>query len=160
MLTAADVVRMLDLAPHPVEGGYFRETWRSRDAVRDRAVGTAIYYLLSGPAVSEMHRLPGDEVFHFYLGDPVRQLHLYPDVAGREFVLGADLAAGQVPQLVVPGGAWQGAYRLDGPHGFSLLGATMAPGFDYADYASGPRAELTARWPAFAELIARLTPRG
>jgi predicted cupin superfamily sugar epimerase len=160
MLTADDVVRLLDLTPHPVEGGYFRETWRSRDAVRDRAVGTAIYYLLSGAAVSEMHRLPGDEVFHFYLGDPVRQLHLYPDGTGREFVLGADLAAGQVPQLVVPGGAWQGAHRLDGPHGFALLGATMAPGFDYADYATGPRTELSAKWPAFAELIARLTPRG
>lgn len=160
MLTADDVVRLLGLTPHPIEGGYFRETWRGRDVVRDRSVGTAIYYLLSGGAVSEMHRLPGDEVFHFYLGDPVRQLHLHPDGTGKEFVLGADLAAGQVPQVVVPGGAWQGAYRLAGPHGFSLLGATMAPGFDYADYATGPRGELTATWPAYAELIARLTPRG
>ena len=160
MLTADDVVRLLELQPHPIEGGYFRETWRGRDMVRDRSVGTTIYYLLSGTAVSEMHRLPGDEVFHFYLGDPVRQLHLYPDGTGKEFVLGADLAAGQVPQLVVPGGAWQGACRLAGPHGFSLLGATMAPGFDYADYVGGSRAVLTAKWPAFAEQIARLTPRG
>ncbi len=160
MLTADDVVRLLDLAPHPIEGGYFRETWRGGGTVRDRSVGTAIYYLLSGPAVSEMHRLPGDEVFHFYAGDPVRQVHLYPDGTGREFVLGADLAAGQVPQVVVPGGAWQGAYRLAGPHGFSLLGATMAPGFDYADYETGPRGELSERWPACAEMIARLTPQG
>jgi predicted cupin superfamily sugar epimerase len=160
MLTADDVVRTLDLTPHPIEGGYFRETWRSRDAVRDRSVGTAIYYLLSGAAVSEMHRLPGDEVFHFYLGDPVRQLHLYPDGTAKEFVLGADLAAGQVPQVVVPGGAWQGACRLAGPHGFSLLGATMAPGFDYADYATGPRGELTAKWPEYAGMIELLTPRG
>ena len=160
MLTADDVVRLLDLKPHPIEGGYFRETWRGRDVVRERSVGTAIYYLLTARSVSEMHRLPGDEVFHFYLGDPVRQLHLYPDGTAKEFVLGVDLAAGHVPQLVVPGGAWQGAYRLDGPHGFSLLGATMAPGFDYADYATGPRGELSETWPMFAELIERLTPRG
>jgi predicted cupin superfamily sugar epimerase len=168
MLTADDVVRLLGLTPHPVEGGYFRETWRGRELVpgsalpahrADRSVGTAIYYLLSGPAVSEMHRLPGAEVFHFYLGDPVRQLQLYPDGNGKEYTLGTDLAAGQVPQLVVPAGAWQGSHRLDGPLGFSLLGATMAPGFDYADYVSGMRAELTARWPAFADLIARLTPQ-
>ena len=164
MLTADDVVRLLDLTPHPIEGGYFRETWRDRGAVAtrggERSVGTAIYYLLSGTAVSEMHRLPGDEVFHFYLGDPVRQLQLYPDGAAKEFTLGADLAAGQVPQLVVPAGAWQGSHLLGGPHGFALLGATMAPGFDYADYATGPRSELTAKWPASATLIERLTPRG
>jgi predicted cupin superfamily sugar epimerase len=169
MFTADDVVRLLGLRPHPVEGGFFRETWRGRELVpgsalpahrADRSVGTAIYYLLTPRTVSEMHRLPGDEVFHFYLGDPVRQLQLFPDGTGREFTLGTDLAAGQVPQLVAPAGAWQGSHLLGGPHGFSLLGATMAPGFDYADYAAGPRAELTAKWPAFAGLIARLTPRG
>jgi predicted cupin superfamily sugar epimerase len=74
--------------------------------------------------------------------------------------LGTDLAAGQVPQLVVPAGVWQGSHVLAGPHGFALLGATMAPGFDYADYVTGGRAELTARWPGPAGLIEKLTPRG
>ena len=163
-MTADDVIRLLDLRPHPVEGGFFRETYRSAMILHGdagpRALSTAIYYLLKPGHVSELHVLPGDEVFHFYLGSPVRMLQLWPDGTGKEVTLGTDLAAGQVPQLVVPGGVWQGAYRLDGPHGYSLLGATMAPGFDYADYATGPRGELTAAWPAFAEMIAKLTPRG
>lgn len=166
MLSADDVIRLLALQPHPIEGGYFRETYRSVGQLAfpqypaDRAFGTAIYYLLTGRTVSEMHKLPGDEVFHFYLGDPVRMLQLWPDGPARELTLGADLAAGQVPQLVVPGGVWQGSYVLDGPHGYALLGATMAPGFDYADYRTGPRGELSAKWPEFEELIERLTPQG
>jgi predicted cupin superfamily sugar epimerase len=115
--------------------------------------------LLKPGHVSELHVLPGDEVFHFYLGTPVKMLQLWPDGSGREVVLGSDIAAGQVPQLVVPGGVWQGT-RLVGDGGFALLGCTVAPGFDYADYRNGSRAELTAKWPAFAAEIERLTPRG
>ncbi|MGL6097774.1 MAG: cupin domain-containing protein, partial [Fimbriiglobus sp.] len=163
MLTAADVIRLLALEPHPVEGGYFRETHRTAAGIpgMNRSVGTAIYFLLTGDTVSEMHRLPGDEVFHFYLGDPIRMLQLRPGGEVAELTLGPDLLAGQRPQLLVPGGAWQGSHVLPGPHGFCLLGATMAPGFDYADYATGPRAEMLAGWPtADAGLIARLTPKG
>jgi predicted cupin superfamily sugar epimerase len=166
-MTAEDVIRLLGLKPHPVEGGFFRETYRSPDAIPSsalprhraaRSVGTAIYYLLKPGHVSELHVLPGDELFHFYLGSPVRMLQLWPDGTGKEVVLGPDLAAGQVPQLVVPAGVWQGTHLIGG--GFALLGATMAPGFDYADYTGGSRAELTAKWPAFADRIATLTPRG
>ena len=169
MLTADDVVRLLKLQPHPIEGGFFRETYRSFDELpaevladhgAGRSVGTAIYYLLTPGTVSEMHRLPGDEVFHFYLGDPVRQLQLYADGSGKEFTLGSDFTAGQMPQLVVPAGAWQGSHLLDGPYGYALLGATMAPGFDYADYETGRRGELTAKWLVFEGLIEKLTPRG
>ncbi len=169
MLTAEDVIRLLNLQPHPIEGGSFRETYRSAgqlpasvlpDHPAPRAFGTAIYYLLTRQSVSEMHKLPGDEVFHFYLGDPVRMLQLHSDGMGREFTLGTDLAAGQVPQLVVPGGVWQGSLVLDGPHSYALLGATMAPGFDYTDYRTGPRSELSSKWPQYAALIEQLTPRG
>lgn len=152
-MTAADVIRALDLQPHPIEGGHFRETYRDRHS-------TAIYYLLAGDAVSEMHRLPGAEVFHWYAGDPVRQLQLHPDRRAELCILGPDLLAGQVPQLVVPGGVWQGSHPLPGPHGWSLLGATMAPGFRYEDYATGGRAELTAGWPGWDELLTLLTPKG
>ncbi len=109
--------------------------------------------------MAHLHRLPADEVFHFYLGAPVTMLQLWPDGSGKEVILGPDLAAGQVPQLVVPAGVWQGT-RLLGADGFALLGCTVAPGFDYADYRGGSRAELTAKWPAAAAEIARLTPRG
>ena len=164
-MTADDVIRLLDLQPHPVEGGFFRETYRSPQPVTvpahggPRSVSTAIYYLLKPGHVSELHVLPGDEVFHFYSGAPVRMLQLWPDGSGKEVTLGSDIAAGQVPQLVVPAGVWQGT-RLVGGLGFALLGCTVAPGFDYADYRGGSRAELTAKWPAFAEEIKRLTPRG
>ncbi len=137
MLSADDVVRLLELEPHPVEGGFFRETWRSKASLpipgypSNRSVGTAIYYLLKPGHVSELHTLPGDEVFHFYLGDPVQMLQLWPDGSSRSVIIGNDLSAGHQPQVVVPAGVWQGT-RLRKPTGFALLGATMAPGFDYA----------------------------
>jgi uncharacterized protein len=167
-MTADDVIAHLQLQPHPVEGGFFRETYRSTETLpasvlpkqrADRSVCTAIYYLLTPKTVSALHRLPGDEVFHFYAGDPVRMLQLGPDGSTRTLVLGTDLRTGQVPQLVVPGGVWQGSVLVDGGS-WALLGATMAPGFEYADYASGDRAELTARYPAAAGMIERLTPAG
>lgn len=160
-MTADEVIAFLQLQPHPVEGGFFRETYRSAGSLaRDgasRSISTAIYYLLTPKTVSALHRLPGDEVFHFYAGDPVRMLQLWPDGSTRTLTLGADLKAGQVPQLVVPGGVWQGSVLVDGGS-WALLGATMAPGFDYADYTSGDRAELMARYPAERAMIERLTP--
>lgn len=153
MPTAIDVIRLLNLSPHPVEGGHFRETHRTPHS-------TAIYYLLEGAAVSEMHRLPGDEVYHFYAGDPLDTLLLFPDGTGRVVSLGTDLLAGRVPQLVIPGGVWQGSVRGVGPHGWTLIGATMAPGFEYADYTRGERVELSHHWPAFADAITARTPHG
>lgn len=153
MLTAADVIRLLKLSPHPVEGGHFRETYRSPHS-------TAIYYLLEGVGVSEMHRLPGDEVYHFYGGDPLETLLLFPDGTGRVVTVGSDLVAGQAPQLVIPGGVWQGSVRVNGAFGWSLIGATMAPGFEYADYERGEWAALAERWPAFADAVTARTPHG
>lgn len=167
-MTADDVIRLLNLQPHPVEGGFFRETYRSAASLpasvlpahgAARSASTAIYYLLKPGHVSELHVLPGDEVFHFYLGAPVRMLQLWPDGSGRHVVLGSNILADEVPQLVVPGGVWQGT-RLVGDSGFALLGCTVAPGFDYADYRGATRAELTGKWPQFAEPIKMLTPRG
>ena len=163
---ADDGYAALGLQPHPVEGGHFRETYRSAGVIptvalpshdADRSVGTAIYYLLTGPAVSEVHRLPGDEVFHFYLGDPLETLLLQPGGGSEVVTIGADLLAGQVPQSVIPAGGWQGRVRGTGPHGFALIGATMAPGFDYADYERGGRDDLTAGWPSHAAEIAART---
>ena len=151
MLTADEIIRRLELQPHPVEGGFFRETYRS-------PLSTAIYYLLKPGHVSELHVLPSDEVYHFYLGSPLRMLQLWPDGGGREVLIGSDVAAGHLPQLVVPAGVWQGS-RLEAD-GFELVGCTMAPGFDYSGYRNATGVELTAKWPAFAAQIAELTPRG
>ncbi len=163
--TAKNLIETLGLVPHPSEGGYFRETYRAstiRPANPDvggglRAASTAIYYLLTPRTVSAIHRLVSDEVFHFYLGDPVEQLHLLPDGSSRIVVIGADIAAGERPQVVVPKGVWQGA-RLKPGGRFALLGCTVAPGFDFADYEHGERAALSAAWPDRAEAIAALTP--
>ncbi|MDQ3695142.1 MAG: cupin domain-containing protein [Chloroflexota bacterium] len=162
-LSADEVIALLDLRPMPVEGGYFTETERSghlpAELIADTHAGrrsrfTAIYYLLTPATMSAMHRLPGQETFHHYMGDPVEQLQLAPDGSGRTVLIGSDLAAGQRPQLVVPGGLWQGSLVLSGDAGYALMGTTMSPGFHLDDYEHGDRARLTAAYPAFAAAIA------
>ncbi len=163
--SANDVIALLGLRPLPREGGYFIETFRGEavaagvsDANEGRSVKTAIYYLMTPHAFSALHRLPSPELFHFYLGDPVEQLLLFPDGTGRLVRLADDLLAGERPQSLVPGGVWQGArLAAGGDHGFALLGTTMAPGFDFADYEGGRREELTRAYPAFRALIEALT---
>jgi predicted cupin superfamily sugar epimerase len=169
MPTAQEVIAALGLQPHPIEGGFFRETFRSPGMIpsqslpsgyrdgRGRSISTAIYYLLTMNTFSEMHRLPTEEVFHFYLGSPVRMLQIFPDGTARQFVIGPDVLAGQQPQLVVPAGVWQGSRVEPGEHDFALLGATVSPGFDYADYEQGKRSNLIAQFPDHAERIRELT---
>ncbi len=163
---AAAIVASLGLVPHPKEGGWFRETYRAAELVPahslgaryggPRAVYTAIYYLLTSATFSALHRLASDEIFHFYAGDPVEQLRLFPDGSGEVVTIGNDLAAGQRPQVLVPRAVWQGARLAPGGR-YALLGCTVAPGFDYADYESGNRTALAAAYPRFAERIATLT---
>jgi uncharacterized protein len=168
MATAQEIIAALKLQPHPIEGGFFRETYRSTGIIpleslppeyssqSGRSLGTSIYYLLMADTFSEMHRLPTEEVFHLYLGGPVRMLQLFAGGASREVVLGTDILGGQQPQLIVPAGVWQGS-RLEQGVDFALLGATMAPGFDYADYEQGRRSVLAGLYPDQAELIQILT---
>lgn len=159
-MTAEEIRTLLRLEPHPMEGGSFRQTWRSGlqfDAPQGRrSAGTAIYYLLETGTFSEMHVLPSDEVFHFYLGDPVEMLQLWPSGESRVVRLGQDLPAGERVQVLVPGGVWQGT-RLVGDGNVALLGCTVTPGFDYADYSSGSYAELAEKWPDQAKMIRALT---
>jgi len=159
-MTAAEIKALLKLEPHPVEGGWYRRTYTSECNVElergVRAAGTAIYYLLEPGTFSEMHLLQSDEIFHFYLGDPVEMLQLYPDGSSAVFTLGPDLAAGQHVQLAVPAGVWQGT-QLIGDGKVALLGCTVTPGFDFADYRGGSYAELAVKWPGDAERIKALT---
>jgi hypothetical protein len=161
-MTADQIKSLLKLEPHPVEGGSFRRTYTSAGNVElprgVRAQGTAIYYLLETGTVSEMHVLASDEIFHFYVGDPVEMLQLYENGESAVFTLGGDLSAGQQVQLVVPAGVWQGTRLVEGGK-VALLGCTVTPGFDFADYRSGSYAELAAKWPAEAERIRALTRR-
>lgn len=159
-MTAAEIKSLLQLVPHPAEGGFFRRTYASALQVEAaqgaRPAGTAIYYLLEENAFSEMHMLASDEIFHFYLGDPLEMLQLYPDGRSAVFALGPHLAVGQHVQLQVPAGVWQGM-RLTGGGTVALVGCTVTPGFDYADYRSGECAELISKWPHQAKRIRALT---
>jgi predicted cupin superfamily sugar epimerase len=168
--TASQIRDLLHLEPLPVEGGYFKRSYESAHKIPpealppgyspqyppDRLLSTAIFYLLTPDTFSAMHRLPGDEIFHFYLGDPVELLELRPDGTAAMFMLGQDLLAGMKPQHVVPAGVWQGSRILRGGE-YALLGTTMAPGFDFADYETSSRDRLMPQYPAEAERIGALT---
>jgi len=159
-MTASELKTLLQLQPHPIEGGFFRRTYTSAVPVDlprgQRPSGSAIYYLLEPGTFSEMHVLDSDEMFHFYLGDPVEMLQLHPDGHSVLFTLGPNLAAGQHMQLAVPAGVWQGT-RLIGDGQVALLGCTVTPGFDFADYRNASYAELAEKWPVAAEKIRQLT---
>jgi predicted cupin superfamily sugar epimerase len=166
MMTADQIIHLLCLKPHPEEGGYFVETYRSEERIprkalpdryqESRCYGTAIYYLLTPETFSAIHRLRSDEIFHFYLGDPVEMLQLCPDGSGRVFVLGSDISKGMRPQVVVPKNVWQGARLLQGGK-WALLGTTVSPGFEFKDYDSGQREELISSHPKFRDFIVALT---
>lgn len=165
-MTADELKRLLGLVPLDREGGWFSETYRARDTIAAGALGdgpagarslaTAIYYLLTPETFSAIHRLPSDEVFHFYLGDPVEMLQLFPDGTGRVIVMGTDLAAGMRPQVLAPRNVWQGA-RLVAGGSFALLGTTVSPGFDPADYEHGDRRSLITAYPTCRDRITALT---
>jgi predicted cupin superfamily sugar epimerase len=164
--TAEKIIRLLGLVPLHTEGGFFRECYRSgvflppgalpARYAGGRSAGSAIYYLLTPDAFSAIHRLRTDEIFHFYFGDPVEMLLLYPDGTGETRVIGSGLVDGMRPQAVVSGGVWQGSRLLEGGR-FALMGATMAPGFDPADFEAGDRASLIRAYPAFRESIKALS---
>ncbi len=133
-LSADEVIALLELAPHP-EGGHFRETFRDAVSVSGaRAASTAIYFLLREGEVSHWHRVDAAEAWHWYAGAPL--VLAIADGAGRRTTtLGADLAAGQRPQAVVPAHAWQQAHSLGA---WTLVGCTVAPGFGFAAFELAP----------------------
>ncbi len=133
-LSAADVIRLLDLKPHP-EGGHYRETFRDARGDGGRAASTAIYFLLAEGEVSRWHRVDAAEVWHWHAGAPLALSMAPPDGAAVEIRLGADLPAGERPQGVVPPGHWQSAQSLGA---WTLVGCTVAPGFLFEHFELAP----------------------
>ncbi|KPF80465.1 cupin [Brevundimonas sp. AAP58] len=133
MLTAADVIALLDLKPHP-EGGHYRETFRDPREVGGRSVGTAIYFLLAAGERSHWHRVDAAEIWHWHAGAPL-VLGVSDGKTSETLTLGPDLLAGQRPQGVVPARAWQAARSLGD---WSLVGCTVSPGFDFAGFELAP----------------------
>lgn len=134
---ADEIVRLLDLKPHP-EGGFFRETFRdNRQLANGRAASTAIYYLLAAGQHSRWHRIDATEVWHWYAGAAL-ELEISEGVGGGSLVhLGSDIPAGQRPQAVVPARHWQ---RARSTGAWSLVGCTVAPGFEFSTFELAPAA--------------------
>lgn len=168
MLTAEAIIKKLRLKPLTVEGGYYRETYRSSETVaqhalpgrygRGKCFGTAIYYLLTPDIFSALHQVKSDETFHFYLGDPVEMLQLGPEGNGTIYTLGQDILRGQLAQITVSRKMWQGC-RLKAGGKFALMGTTVSPGFDFSDYTEGSREELMEEYPRYKKYIVSLTKK-
>ena len=165
-MNAKQLIAKLKLKPLEIEGGYFFETFRSGEKISkdclperyaaDRCFSTAIYYLLTPDTKSKMHRIFSDEIFHFYLGDPVQMLQLKPNGSSNIFYLGKDIMGGQRLQVVVPAGVWQGCQLVEGGE-YALMGTTVAPGFEFEDYEHGSREELAGLFPQYKGIIDELT---
>ena len=160
------LIELLGLKPLPHEGGYYRETYRSNQKIsaeilfdhigHDKDLSAAIYYLLTPDTFSALHRLPCDEIFHFYLGDAVTMLELHPDGHGETITLGHDITEGHRPQHLVPRGVWQGTFLNDGGT-LALMGTTTSPAFDFDDLQLAGRDDLLKEYPEYASLIHHLT---
>ena len=164
-VTAEELKRLLGLEPMPLEGGFYARTYRSEIALPpatlperfggERRASTAIYFLLTPDTFSALHRLAGDEIYHFYLGDPVDMLLLHQDGRSEEIRLGQGIREGMHLQVVAPGGCWQGSSLAPGGE-FALLGTTMAPGFDWHDFELGDYQALAAGFPEQRDRIREL----
>lgn len=151
-----------NLQPLPVEGTLFASTYRSSQEYEDgKPVGTAMIglYCDEPRSLSLFHRLKYDEVWHFYGGDPLRLVLLYPDGSSRDVILGSDPAQGQLVQFVIPAGVWQAGHMLEGGR-YSLFGCTVAPGFTSDIFEGGTREKLSASYPDRIEDISRLCVSG
>lgn len=163
------IVQKLNLLPLTGEGGLFTQTYRSSLEIptdvlsgnytgTSKPAGTAIFYLLTDQpnSFSAFHRLPSDEIYHFYLGDPLEMVLLYPDGSSQHILLGQDLFNDQCLQFVVPAGVWQASSVAPGGR-FSLVGTTMAPGFTPEDFIEGQRETLLAQYPQEKAAVLSLT---
>ena len=154
------------MKPLPAEGGFYVETYRCQDKIAladlpaeytgERNLATAILYLLTPDTFSALHRLAGDEIYHFYLGEPVTILQLHPDGSSEVITLGQDILNGQRIQTAVPRSTWQGCFLNEGGR-FALMGTTVSPGFEFADCRQPDGAKLLEQFPDRRELILKLT---
>lgn len=165
MVTVDDVIKIMDLKPLPDEGGYFRETYRSNkikapattfgiNSNEPRVISTAIYYLVRPESFSALHRIKSDEVFHFYAGDPVEMIQIDENGQLTRFLIGNDIFNGETPQVVVRRGTWQ-ALKLKDGGAWALMGTTVSPGFEFADFELGDREKMLKLFPQHRDEIIR-----
>jgi uncharacterized protein len=166
-ISAEAIIRHLSLSPLPFEGGYFRRTYECGDEATlpsslgypdgaSRRFCTAIYFLVTPDGFSALHRVRGDELFHFYAGDPVEMLQIDPAGRAHFLRLGPHILEGEQPQVLVPRKHWQGLRLLPGGS-WALLGCTVAPGFEFEDFELAQRDRLIRAFPALATEIQEFT---
>jgi len=165
-LSADEVIARLGLRPLPGEGGYFTERYRAEWSLSpevmpgaypaERIAATAIYFLVTPDQFSALHRLRGDELWHFYLGDSVELVTISPDGVVATRRMGHDLANGETPQALASAGTWLGCALAKGGE-WALLGTTMTPGFHPDDFELADREALLAAYPNASDAIRRLT---
>ena len=165
-MTAEQIIEFFGMKPLPHEGGYYVETYRSGEKISqatllsrytgERNLSTAILYLLTPDMFSALHRLRSDEIFHFYLGDPVTMLQLHSNGSSEVITLGQDIFNDQRVQVTVPKNSWQGCFLNEGGK-FALMGTTIAPGFEFADFELAHREELLRQYPNQRDVILKLT---
>lgn len=164
---ASDVIQMLGLQPLPGEGGYYRETYRSKEVVEitfpgeeksvARSLNTQIYYMVTEESFSVLHRLKQDEVYHYYSGLPSELFLIFPSGGAKIVKLGPNINKGEIPQLLIPAGTWQGVRLENGRAGWSLMGTSVSPGFDFSDFEAGTRERLVEQYPDLKNLITLYT---
>ena len=168
MEKAEEIIKLLNLQPLPLEGGYFAVTHTSDERLstsslpgryqRPRDLSGAIYYLETPEQFSAMHRLPTDEIYYFHMGDPLELLLLDPDGGGKQVTLGHDLKSGHVLQVLAPRHYWQGSRpKPGGKHGYSLVSTSMAPGYAEGDAEFVSGNALAMQYPQYTDLIEQLT---
>ena len=160
-----DIIETLELQPHP-EGGYFRETYRSDEIIPQEALpsvfdgsrnySTSIYYLLQSGDFSAFHKIRQDEIWHFYLGSPVELYMISETGLLTKTIVGNDVGNGQVPQFIVPKDYWFAAFVKE-KNSYSLVGCTVAPGFDFRDFTMASRKALIELFPKHQDIITRFT---
>ena len=164
-MTAEDLIQKLGLKVHP-EGGYFKEVYRSEELIPskslpdryggDRSFSTSIYYLLAGNQKSFFHCLKSDEIWHYYYGSPLLLHILHSNNSYQKVIVGNNFSKDEVVQYTVPRGSWFAAESAD-KNSFSLIGATVVPGFDFNDFELGRRADLLKKFPDHEVLILNFT---
>ncbi|MEZ0609709.1 cupin domain-containing protein [Fibrella sp. WM1] len=164
-MTAADYIQAFAMLPHP-EGGFYAETYRATEQIAqaalptrfsgDRPFSTAIYFLLENQHRSTLHQIQSDEVWHFYAGGPLNVYVIEPTSGTLSVIqLGNRPDRGEVFQAVVPAGSWFGSKPVGEPDAppFSLVGCTVAPGFDFADFVIAEPTAMLAQFPQHSEVI-------
>jgi len=157
-MTAAETISALGLEPLTVEGGLFKEVYRSKIMTesKNRTCGTSIYYLMTARDISSLHKVTSDEIWYYHGGSPAIQILIYPDGSMEKRLIGLDLKAGQVPQSLIPANTWQAAVLLDKNEGsWGLFGASVFPGFEYEDFTAASIEKMIKEFPHLKEIFVK-----